>query len=85
MPKKKENHILKTKRSLASWKILSDVELSGRYIFVHDYILAKKNDKEIFQSFPLYDSFSPYECIGFEGDDTIRFSFKRTLGNDKAG
>jgi len=85
----KERRSWSGKKKINSYKLLSVMDHSGRYIFAR--ICLGKNDCEVFTSSPLYlqegEYFSVDEFVAadgaFEGDGRLRCSFKNP-GNDEA-
>jgi hypothetical protein len=85
----KERRSWSGKKKINSYKLLSVMDHSGRYIFA--CICLGKNDHEVFTSSPLYlqegEFFSEDEFVAangaFEGDGHLHCSFKNP-GNNEA-
>ena len=83
----KERRSYSAKAKCNSWKNLSLMDYTGRFIFVH--VLMASNDREALTNSPIYleagEYFSPGEWAstdgGFEGDGPIRYSFKNIGGS----
>ena len=85
----KERMSYSAKKKINSWKNLSVMDYTGRFIYVH--CALAKNDRDMFTSTPLYmnagEYFTPGEWMasdgGFEGDGPIRFSYKNPGANEE--
>ena len=83
----KERRSWSGKKKINSYKLLSVMDHSGRYIFAR--LCLGKNDREVFTGSPLYlqegEFFSEDEFVAadgaFEGDGRLRCSYKNP-GND---
>lgn len=78
----KERKTWSGKKKLNSWKNMSVMDYSGRYLYVH--VALAKNDRDMFTASPLYmnegEYFSAGQWLasdgGFEGDGPVRYSYK---------
>lgn len=83
----KERSTFSGKKKINSWKNLSVMDYTGRFIYV--LVRLAKNDRDFFTSTPLYMQeglwFDDGQYIasdgGFEGDGAVRYSYK-DCGND---